>query len=706
MAIIGKIRKHSALAVIIVGVAIAAFVIGDFGKKRSQGTVDIGSVDGEEISYLDFNTRVEENLEIQRENLGEEKLSEDMAYNIRQSTWNNMVKNLVMGEEYSKLGLTVTSDELFELVQGKHPHRYILQYFKDPKTGNYDPALVLNYLRNLEKMESKARDQWLQFEKAIKEDRLDTKFNNLVIKSFYTPRALLEKDHELNTRSLNLRYISPTYYNIPDSAITVTDEDFLRFYNKNKIYFINEEASADLEFVTLEVRPSELDRQRTAEDVRDLYNDFLTTPAPEAYVSANSDNKYDTTFVKKGVLPPRLDSLLFHAVPGTFIPPYNEKDVWYMAKLLAMESRPDSMLGAQLLITWADLGVNEKVTRTQAQAKKRADSLLAILKTNPAIFQEAAKAASDYPSASEDGGVLPWFHDGNLNVSPFFEAGITMKPNDVKIVETRLGYSIFKLTSKPEPVLKIKAAILQRDVDPSNQTYQDTYLKASQFAGTYRTPEAFDSGAVALGLYKRQAQSIKEMDNSVQGLPNARNIVRWAFAEQTKPGEVSPVFDLSGIFAVALLKDRFPKGPQSLEKLKNRIEPNVRNMKKIERMAQQLKDAMNTTTDIYAIAGTFGAKVDTATVTFSGMNRSTIAREPEVAGRLFSLPLNQLSGPFTGNFGVYVAVVNQVLPPTSASNLSYEKRIRDQGFSNRVGNSLLDALKKQSDIRDNRVLFY
>ena len=277
-----------------------------------------------------------------------------MAYNIRQSTWNNMVKNLVMGEEYSKLGLTVTSDELFELVQGKHPHRYILQYFKDPKTGNYDPALVLNYLRNLEKMESKARDQWLQFEKAIKEDRLDTKFNNLVIKSFYTPRALLEKDHELNTRSLNLRYISPAYYNIPDSAITVTDEDFLRFYNKNKIYFINEEASADLEFVTLEVRPSELDRQRTAEDVRDLYNDFLTTPAPEAYVSANSDNKYDTTFVKKGVLPPRLDSLLFHAVPGTFIPPYNEKDVWYMAKLLAMESRPDSMIGAQLLITWAD----------------------------------------------------------------------------------------------------------------------------------------------------------------------------------------------------------------------------------------------------------------------------------------------------------------------------------------------------------------
>ncbi|MFH1159433.1 MAG: peptidylprolyl isomerase [bacterium] len=706
MAIIGKIRKHSALAVIIVGVAIAAFVIGDFGKKRQKGTTDIGSVDGEEISYLDFNNRVEENLEIQKKNMDEDKVSEEMAYNIRQSTWDNIVKNLVLGEEFDKLGLAVTSDELFELVQGQHPHRYILQYFKDPKTGAYDPALVLNYLRNLGKMEPKAKDQWLQFEKAIKEDQLDTKFNTLVIKAFYTPKALLKKDHELMTKSLNIRYISPAYYNIPDSLVTLTDEDYLKFYNKNKIYFFSEEPYADMDFVTFEVRPSGEDRSKIAQDVAGIYADFLTSQSPETFVSANSDKKYDTIFIKKGMLPARLDSLLFNSTPGTYIPLFEEKDAWYMAKLLATESRPDSMLAAQLLVTWAGLGVNEKVTRTQAQAKQRADSLLAVLKANPASFSDVAKATSDYPTAKDDGGVLPWFPDGNLNVSPFFEAGLTMKPNDMKIVETRLGYSLFKLTEKSEPNRKIKAAVLQRNIEPSNQTYQDTYTKASQFAGTYKTPEAFDSGAIATGLFKRQAQSVKEMDNSIQGLQNARNIVRWAFAEQTKPGEVAPVFDLTGVFAVVILKDRFAKGTQPLEKIKARIEPNVKNVKKIEIMSQRLQEAMKTNTDLYALAGSFGAKVDTTTLTFTGMNRAPIAREYEVAGTLFTLPTGQVKGPFSGNFGVYVVVVDQVLPPPSTEDFYYEKRIRDQGFTNRVGNSLYDALKNQSEIEDFRVLFY
>ena len=164
MAIIGTIRKHSALAVIIVGVAIAAFVIGDFGKKQSRAMNDIGTVNGEDISYVDFNSKVEENLEFQRENSGDDKISDDMSYQVRQNVWNTMIRNLVIGDELDKLGMTVSPEELFEQVQGRNPHRYILQYFKDPQTGQYDPAIVLNYLRNLDQMEPKAKTQWLQFE--------------------------------------------------------------------------------------------------------------------------------------------------------------------------------------------------------------------------------------------------------------------------------------------------------------------------------------------------------------------------------------------------------------------------------------------------------------------------------------------------------------------------------------------------------------
>ena len=155
MAIIGRIRKHSGLAVIIVGVAIAAFVIGDFGKKRTKGTNEIGSVNGEAIPYPEFTNKVEESIQNQKDNSGTDKITDEETFSIRQNTWNSFVNDVILQSEYDELGITVSSDELFDQVQGKNPHRYILQYFKDPKTNMYDPALVRNYLKNLDNMEPK-----------------------------------------------------------------------------------------------------------------------------------------------------------------------------------------------------------------------------------------------------------------------------------------------------------------------------------------------------------------------------------------------------------------------------------------------------------------------------------------------------------------------------------------------------------------------
>jgi len=166
MAIIGTIRKQSGLAVIIVGVAIAAFVIGDFGKRRAKGTNDIAVVNGEEIPYTDFSAKVEESLDMQKENRGNEKITDQEAFQIRQGVYDNLIKEVIMGKEYDEIGLVVSPEELFDQVQGKQPHRYILQYFKDPKTGVYDPAIVLNYLKQLDQMEPKARKQWLAFGKS------------------------------------------------------------------------------------------------------------------------------------------------------------------------------------------------------------------------------------------------------------------------------------------------------------------------------------------------------------------------------------------------------------------------------------------------------------------------------------------------------------------------------------------------------------
>ncbi len=705
MAIIGKIRKHSGLVVITVGVAIAAFVIGDFSKKTSRSTNDIGTVNGESIPYTEFNAKVEKNLELQKENSGNDKVTDQETYQLRQSTWTSTVKELLMGEEYDELGLTVSPEELFDQVQGKQPHRLILQYFKDPATGQYNPAVVLNYLKNLEKMEPKARNQWLQFEKAIKEDRQETKFNNLFTKGYYVPRAFLKKDFVNQSRTLKVLSVSPDLTTIPDAGIKLTDEDFQKFYDKNKVYFFMEDASRDLDYVLFEVKPSDIDRKKTTEDVAALYKDFQTAIDVMTFTNANSDVKADTAYVKKGTFPSQLDTLLFAGKPGAVFPPFEFNNSWYMAKLVDLQARPDSMKGSQILLAFAGTG-NENIKRTKAEAKTKIDSLLAVLKKNPQAFAEAAKRYSDYPTAKDDGGDLKWFKDGNANFAPFFKAGTELKPNEMKVVETRIGYSLFMLVEKSAPVNKVKAAVLTRAIVPSNQTFQDTYMKASAFAGQNKTPEAFEKAAVSKGLQKRSAPNIREMDNYVMGLPSAREMVRWAYAENTKVGEVSPVFDLSGKYGIAILKGISAKGQQELKDIKGRIEPSVKSMKKADLLAEKMKAELATTKDITALAFKLNAKLDTSMVTFSGFSRSNVGREPEVVGKLFNSKKGELVGPITGNYGAYIVFINDVVEAPGKDDFSYEKMQQMQNFNQRVTGNMYPALEKTAKITDNRLRFY
>jgi len=705
MAIIGKIRKHSGLAVIIVGVAIAAFVIGDFGKKRTKGVNEIGEVNGEVISYTDFNAKVDRTMETQKQNSGNDKINDQETYQIRQSTWSNMVKSLLMDNEYLELGLTVTPEELFDQIQGKQPHRYILQYFKDPKTNQYDPALVLNYLKNLNQMEPKERDAWLQFEKAIKDDRIETKFNNLIAKGYYLPKAFLQKEYALQTKSVKVRFIAPPVQQIPDSLIKLTDADFQKFYDKNKGYFYQDEAFRDLDFVVFDVVPSPTDRKKTAEDVSQLYKDFLTISDLINFTNANSDNKYDSNFVKKGILPGKLDSLMFNASIGTYVPPFEFNNTWYMAKLLNIQERPDSMQGFQILISFAGTG-NDTIKRTKQQAKSKADSLTTLLKKNPEQFSAYAKFLSDYPTAKQDGGELKWFVDGDPNLSIFFNEGIGMKPKDIKVIETRIGYAIFELTGKTKPVKKVKTAVLARAIEPSNQTYQDTYMKASTFAGQNKTTEAFDKAATQQGLHKREAPGVKEMDNYLMGLPSAREMVRWAFAETTKAGEVSPVFDVQGKYAIAILKRISQKGLQPLESLKDRLEPSVKNYKRVELLAENMKKEAGKLPDINALAAKFNTKVDTTVFAFAGVNRSQLGREGTLIGKVFTLKKGELVGPLTGNFAAFYLVVDEINEPAPKEDFTFEKNQLLQSFQGRVTSNLYTTLQKTAKIVDNRIRFY
>lgn len=704
MAIIGSIRKHSQLAVLIVGVAIAAFVLSDLFKGPSRTAPPIAVVNGEEVSYAEFSNKLDRNLENARINLQKETLSTTEIADIRETTWNEYLEDLIMVDEYKEIGLTVSADELFDQVQGPDPHPQIKQIFFDQSIGAYNPEMVINFLQNLNRMEPQQRQQWVALEQFIKRDRLSQKYKNLVSKGYYIPRAFAQMDFESKRRTAEIRYLAARYTNVADTLVNVTDEDYERYYNENNHQW-RQEATRDIDYVVFEVMPSQEDREKIRDNFMRLYEEFQEADNLESFVNATSDNRYDSSYHMKGELSVTIDSLLFDAPVGTFVAPYQEDGAWHMARLVDVAYRPDSMKASHILITYRGaFRAPQDLPRTKEEAEELADSLYNLVRNNKSRMAELAKEYSDDPSAQETEGDLGWFADGAM-VHPFNEAVVEGKVGDVTVVETAFGYHVIHITGKKDDVKKIQVAKIDRSIEPSSQTYQETYTEASRFAGENSTKELFDKAVAEQGLNARIATYINSNSYSIPGIENAREIVRWAFYEGIKIGEVSPVFDVGGRYVVAVLKDVREKGTIPFEQIRGNISTFVMNEKKADYLIEKLN---NTGGSIYEMAGAVQAELDTnKNITFSSRNIPGFGSEFKVIGKIFTLTAGEQSDPLEGNGAVFVVVADNFIEPDRSSNLTVYKQQLESAFNSRVtANFMFTALKEDANIEDNRLMYF
>ena len=192
----------------------------------------------------------------------------------------------------------------------------------------------------------------------------------------------------------------------------------------------------------------------------------------------------------------------------------------------------------------------------------------------------------------------------------------------------------------------------------------------------------------------------------MQGVPSAREVVRWTFNEKVKIGEVSPVFDLNGKYLVVILKNAVDKGQIPLEKLKDKIEPNVKNYKKIELLAEKMKKAFGSKKDLPSLAAEFNAKIDTSDIKFSGYGRTSISNEGEIVGSLFTLKKDVVMGPLTGNYGAYFVEITAITEAAPKEDFTVEKMQLMNAFESRASNSAYQAIEKVVKIQDNRAKFF
>jgi len=707
MAIIGKIRKRSGLLVAIVGIALAAFVLGDFFKANPRNIEDVGVIADEKISYREFEDKAEEYLqEILEKNKNINLTSEDY-YEIKMEAWKNLVNEILLEKELSALGITVTTDELFDLVQGKNPHYYILQTFSDPQTGQFDPQTVLNFLQTLDQREPEVKKQWLMLEKAIKEERINSKYMSLIRNAYYVPTAFAKRDYIEKNKSADIEYILLRYKTIPDEQVKVSPAELEKAYNEHKHEFEVKDAFCDVELVVFDIEPSVDDREKLEDEINGIVEEFSTTEDLAYVVNTNSDSRYDSIYKKQEQLPVMFDSLVFNSAVGTTLGPLEDNNNYYLFRIVDFQNRPDSVRASHILIRFAGgTGASQAITRTKEEAKAKADSILNVVKKQSDIFPQLATDLSEDESLREKQGDLEWFSDGMM-VPEFNEACFKGKKGDKIVVETVFGYHVIHITDQSESVKKVKVAIIHRLLEPSSETFQKVYGDATKFIADNKTIESFDKALVDAGKTKRMAEGIKIMDNSIPGLKSPREIIRWAFNEDTQIDQISKVFDVDQKYVVAVLKHRQQKGIPELDDIKDKIEPIAIKDKKADMLIEKINTAKASATTLEQLSQKLETPIEKGElIKFSSINLPAIGPEPNVVGTAFALNKGALSMPVKGGNGVFIVKVNEFYEPPVIEDYSTNKKMLQNFFAQRVNYDLNLALEKVYKIVDNRHLFY
>ena len=705
MAVIGNIRKHSTFLIIIIGIALAAFVLGDFAKGGGGSReVNIGNVAGEDITIMDFNVKVDQSIQNTKQQQNKERLTSDEIYRLKDDTWKQIVREILMEKEYEALGLTVTTEELFDLVQGPNPHPLIKQYFADPNTGQYNRTLIIDYLKNLDNLPAEAKQQWIQFEEYIRTDYLNTKYKALVSNGYYVPNALAKMAYADDNNSASIAYLASNYADLADSLVNVTDADYEEYFEKNKERY-EQKASREIEYVTFEIKPSMKDMEASRKDIDEIYTELKLTTDVARFIKSASDTPYDSSWKAQGQLPVQIDSNMFNSEIGTVTEPYLNNYIFSTARLVDISYRPDSLKASHILIAYAGaLRANPEINRSKLQAEELADSLYSVLNKTSNKLTQLAMEFSDDGSIAQNAGNLGWFADGQM-VYAFNQAVINTKVGGITQVETPFGYHIIEVTGKKEDVKKVKVAIVNREVIESNETYQKTFAKASKLASENKTIDAFNEAVTEEKLNKRTANNIQEMSNYISGLKNPRQIIHWAYNENTEVGDVSPVFDLEGMFVVAALKLKTEEGYPSLEDIKSRLTAFVTNEVKGNVLAEKMgaygkefdKISANLNLD----------KVDISSLTFSSRNIQGFGAENKVIGSAFGMNPSEVSEPIIGSGAVFVIKVDKLTEAPEREDYVQNSTTLKNTFTQRVDQDYpYRAIEKASDIKDNRLLFY
>jgi peptidyl-prolyl cis-trans isomerase D len=712
MATLQKIRnKAGVLVAVVIGLALMAFIMGDLlnsGPSVFSGNkMEVAEINGTSINYLDYNAKIEQLSDFYRANYQITSLDQETMNNIRDEIWRTTIRENILGKAYNSLGINISVEELKIMLLGdsinaggsnilnEEPHPIVRRMFTNPETGEFNRFQMMNYFNAIsDEVYKDERKRWVYLENQIVEEKLSQKYFTLVRKGFL-PNSLDAKYFALESgSSIDFNFIYQPFNTISDDQVEASEADIKTYYDKHKSSFEQEEGRS-IEYAIFVITPSESDDNLAHEFINQSKTAFTRSDNPISFVNINSDLPYKDKNYSKNDLPENLQDSIFNAEPGFVTGTYFENDSYKMARLIGFDEVSDSVRARHILISLS-------VQRDDVRAKEIADSLENALKKGSSFFQLARDFSSD-ESNREIGGDLGWFAEGAM-VKPFSDACFKHNKGDIFVVKTNFGYHIVKLEDVSPRVKKAKIAFLERQVTPSDETYQTIYSQAVEFRTNANTIEKFRAECQKNNITPRFANDIEKNTISLPGLENSREIIRWAY--ENEENSVSQIFDLNDRYIVAALSDVKEKGIAPFDDVKAEIQITVLKNKKLDILAKNINEKISGIQNLDDIAEATNTEViEALKVRFSNPYVNGIGQEPNVVAKAFSMEQGSLSDAVKGANGVFVIEVTNKVPVEEPDIASAEFRLK-YGIESRASYEGYEALQKAAKIEDNRIKFY
>ena len=711
MAALGKIRKRGVALVIIIGLGLFAFIAEEAFRSceatKNQQRQQVGEVLGNKINVQEFQALVDEYQEVLKMTQGVDNLSEEQLNSLKDEVWNSYVNEQIIANEAGKIGLTVTDEEMQNIMkEGTNP-MLMRTPFVNQETGRFDVTMLTKFLADYKKNASnpqvaesyqKIYQFWQFIEKQLRSQTLAQKYQALIGNSLLSNPVSAKMAFEAQNLESDVELASIAYSTVNDNDVQVAESDLKAEYDAKKEMFKQTVETRDIKYVAFQVVASAADRQALMATMKEA-SDKLQSGANPAEVVRKAQSQFPYTGIAatKKAYPSDIAAKIDSMAVGQTSAPFETKsdNTLNVVKLLAKVQMPDSIEYRQIQVGGA----------TVDEARKTADSIYTALKGG-ADFD---KLAEKYGQTGQKQWLTSAMYENSntMDEEPknYLNSINTLAVNDVKNLEFSQGNIVLQVTARKAMVDKYDVAVVKHTIDFSKATYSEAYNKFSQYVSENKTLEQLEKNAAKFGYKVQERKDLFNSEHNVAGLRATREAMKWIF--DAKAGEVSPLYECGSndnLLVVALTKVN-PVGYRSLSDVQDILKPEVLRNKKFE----QIKSKFAGVADI-AAAKAKGARVDSVKqITFSApvFVQATGSSEPALSGAVAALKQGDFSKALVkGNGGAYLF---RVIKKAQREGAKFDEKTMERSLSQRAQQAagrFLQELYQKANVVDNRYLFF